>query len=390
MEETMVTVAEILKMAPLHKLKVRAGKKYLDHEITDTVVMEVPDIKKWLHGGELLITSMYSIRGSVKEQCRLVKSLSGICSCIAIKTGNYIKEISKEVLQTAEDCQMPILEIPSDMTYSAITMAIMMRIADEQNETVMLKKYIADIIEENYSDPQQMIRRGLLFQFDFSLDSFLVLTPFSENRSSMVSFTKSLLNYAAAKYHCRCRKIEYNDGMLLIFQSSQIEMLEKMAADFSQEKSGGSELENGIISCGIGRPAKHIDAIRTSYFEAKQARRLGEILFPEETFYSSETLYFFGCAEMVLDRIDTGYFSDEVQMLQKEELLDTLISYYELRGNTKKMAEKMFVHPNTVHYRLRRIEELTQCRLADPVDNIKLYMAVFAYKLHRIETEPES
>jgi hypothetical protein len=61
-------------------------------------------------------------------------------------------------------------------------------------------------------------------------------------------------------------------------------------------------------------------------------------------------------------------------------LSETLLAYVECDLNVKLAAERLFVHPNTAHYRLARIEERTGCdvrRLAD------VLAIVIAIRLHR-------
>ncbi|MFJ5534875.1 PucR family transcriptional regulator [Streptomyces sp. NPDC093261] len=51
---------------------------------------------------------------------------------------------------------------------------------------------------------------------------------------------------------------------------------------------------------------------------------------------------------------------------ERARLLDTLEHWFAAAGSVADAAEGLFVHPNTVRYRLRRIEELTGRALSDP------------------------
>jgi DNA-binding PucR family transcriptional regulator len=52
--------------------------------------------------------------------------------------------------------------------------------------------------------------------------------------------------------------------------------------------------------------------------------------------------------------------------LERTRLLDTLEHWFAAGGSAATSAESLYVHPNTVRYRLRRIEELTGRSLSDP------------------------
>lgn len=51
---------------------------------------------------------------------------------------------------------------------------------------------------------------------------------------------------------------------------------------------------------------------------------------------------------------------------ERARLLETLEQWFATSGSAKDAAGRLFVHPNTVRYRLRRVEELTQRSLSDP------------------------
>ncbi|MPN49055.1 hypothetical protein SDC9_196668 [bioreactor metagenome] len=47
------------------------------------------------------------------------------------------------------------------------------------------------------------------------------------------------------------------------------------------------------------------------------------------------------------------------------DLVKTLKSYFEHNGNLTKIADALFLHKNSISYRLQKIEDLTGCRLRD-------------------------
>jgi DNA-binding PucR family transcriptional regulator len=57
-------------------------------------------------------------------------------------------------------------------------------------------------------------------------------------------------------------------------------------------------------------------------------------------------------------------------------LLETLSAFLEHGGSVEATARSLFVHPNTVRYRLRRVAELTGCLASDPRDAYTLRMAL--------------
>ncbi|MES4893107.1 helix-turn-helix domain-containing protein [Streptomyces sp. NPDC096012] len=67
--------------------------------------------------------------------------------------------------------------------------------------------------------------------------------------------------------------------------------------------------------------------------------------------------------------------------VERGRLLRTLGHWFTSGGVTASAAERLFVHPNTVRYRLRRIEELTGRSLSDPIALCDLGAGLYALRL---------
>ncbi|WP_372408560.1 PucR family transcriptional regulator [Streptomyces luteireticuli] len=66
---------------------------------------------------------------------------------------------------------------------------------------------------------------------------------------------------------------------------------------------------------------------------------------------------------------------------ERERLLDTLERWFSAGGSAAAAARLLYCHPNTVRYRLRRLEELTGRSLADPRAVADLAVALCALRL---------
>ena len=58
------------------------------------------------------------------------------------------------------------------------------------------------------------------------------------------------------------------------------------------------------------------------------------------------------------------------------DLLETLIGFSDHGGSIEATGRALFVHPNTVRYRIRRIQEITGLLATDPRDLYVLRLAV--------------
>lgn len=69
----------------------------------------------------------------------------------------------------------------------------------------------------------------------------------------------------------------------------------------------------------------------------------------------------------------------------RSTLLDTLDAYIAEQGSTDKAAKVLYCHPNTVRYRLRRLQELSRRSLSDPLGMAELATAAYFVRLSPVE-----
>lgn len=76
--------------------------------------------------------------------------------------------------------------------------------------------------------------------------------------------------------------------------------------------------------------------------------------------------------------------------LERTRLLDTLEHWFAADGSATTTAQRLYVHPNTVRYRLRRVEELTGRSLSDPHTVADLGAALLATRSPAAGRSPDT
>ncbi|MFI2433402.1 PucR family transcriptional regulator [Streptomyces sp. NPDC018693] len=73
----------------------------------------------------------------------------------------------------------------------------------------------------------------------------------------------------------------------------------------------------------------------------------------------------------------------QVRPPQRERLAETLLSWLSCGHNAGEVAERLAVHPQTVRYRMRRLDELFGAQLQDPLARFEIQLALRALRLRR-------
>jgi carbohydrate diacid regulator len=130
----------------------------------------------------------------------------------------------------------------------------------------------------------------------------------------------------------------------------------------------------------IGNYHPNLEGISMSYREAVYTSAVGENLDPHKTLYLYEDYklpVFLARAIQLGIREEIGpYFQQLKHHDKKGELLETLMVYIEENGDINKVIGRLFIHRNTLRYRLERITELTNKDPRKIKDLLELYLCI--------------
>ncbi|HKN56485.1 MAG TPA: helix-turn-helix domain-containing protein [Amycolatopsis sp.] len=138
------------------------------------------------------------------------------------------------------------------------------------------------------------------------------------------------------------------------------------------------------LAVGMSRPFTGFPEIPDALHRARIARRSLPPRKPGVVVFGDSPVTTMVASAPALARDVARSALSGVLVLPKAErkvLLDTLIAWFAGHGSAKEAGDRLFVHPNTVRYRLRRLQELTKRDLADPADIGELYVALESVRL---------
>lgn len=101
--------------------------------ITGVNIMEVPEVVRWLRGGELLFTAGFAFKDSPEVRLSLPQALKdkGVAA-LAIKPGQYLSAIPGDIIERCEQLSLPLIELPPDLPYMDVMLPIIEIIISDQ------------------------------------------------------------------------------------------------------------------------------------------------------------------------------------------------------------------------------------------------------------------
>lgn len=181
----------------------------------------------------------------------------------------------------------------------------------------------------------------------------------------------------------------YGDNHVCLFQ--QLKHTDDMETAYELgrriEEQINTEFPEGHLAAGISGPAKSLAEWPSVYDEALQAMQLGERLqLRQFVQFSSLGVYqllvqleLFPMVREFTDRVIGSLVAYDRK--RSSSLVKTMDAYFAHHGNISQTAESLFIHRNTLLYRLERIQELTRHDLNQPNMRLALHLALKLWQL---------
>jgi carbohydrate diacid regulator len=132
--------------------------------------------------------------------------------------------------------------------------------------------------------------------------------------------------------------------------------------------------------CGIGQIVSAAE-LKNSFRQAERALKIAKqkqklIIFDEELLF-----------EMILEELNSKTKKEFINrtiapLLAEKELLETLKELFKQNNSLKNTANALHIHINTLHYRLKKVEEYSKLDMRNTHDLLNMYIALLLLDEH--------
>lgn len=261
--------------------------------------------------------------------------------------------------------------------------------AVEGTEMHLRNQLIEDLLVNNIVNIKDLIKKSgsnldtdrkyfiVLFQLDHS-DDFENLYLFSKEwlRLQGLDIIVSTWMKSMQVYIC---PTHYRESTL-----EENYLWEKTYAAISKQKKEIKERFGVELSSGAGQ-IYPLEELHKSYKEAQIALTLSKLLGYEYDnkhfldFGPFSLLYMLDSAILKKYCYDTLVTLLEHDLENDSQLIESLRILYKNKMNLKKTADSLFIHVNTIRYRINKIEELLNVDFSNTIVQVNLFIALILY-----------
>lgn len=358
-------VRDIFEQNILDGARLAAGEKGIGNRILWVNFMEILDALDSLQKGELLVTTGFQLNDENRFHDLILRLKSrGVCAA-AIQTGYYIHEIPEYIINSANQYDFPIIELPSQLTFSNIMHVLMENINPSKGEEgdaglTKLKNKYYHLAEAFFNDELSSAQE---------MKSFLIFSVSSI--SSNASQSRALQQEAAEKmkicllgYSSRVDMETYKDKAVYLISLRDGITVYDVTAELMHFISHLSREERLSVWAGISI-MKNDQNAEKAFDQAYQTYQSLRDIGAKKGVCSYEDLKFFEWFDHFQKKSNSLSFSYDIlkpiisyDSFHNTEYLRTLRVFFINNCKISETAQKLFIHRHTLANRLEKIRRL--------------------------------
>lgn len=384
-----ITYQQLLSLPAMEGVKLYAGAEGMYRLISWTQVLEFDEIEEWVNPGSLVFVTGVAVDQWKKSLAEVVQQAIHMRAAgMVIYLGPYIKEITEEIRDLCNREKFPFFVAPREVKTYEVSYQMARVLFTNQGYLEIAGHIINDAYINQITDNTLLMMNKLSFSgtayqcmilqlIDIEIKKDNFLTDL-ENMAKTLLERQEIEVISRAEYHSIVFILAYRKPTIIknamnIFydrlnQQCQ-HLLGKMeiriycSSLVQEEKSLGICMKQVMMTREIAIRS-HLEEKICTYKNMGVYRLLcSEDLSKEMQEYMRDYLG---------DLLNPGY----------EDLLATLNAYIQNDLSITKSAETLYIHVNTMKYRIKRIEEILGVNLRNHVVANDLYIALAIYQLN--------
>ncbi len=388
----MLRCKDLKSLPSLGKLRYLTGTRGLENPIRWIYTPEDDDFTDWVHGGELLIVSgaashrpAFNLSRVLREAVRL-----NLAGAILLFGEHYIEEIPQAIIEAAARKDFPLMTIPWDTPLvdieESIARAIVLSDRAPQQESLLALALAGRVSAQEFA--ARAASAGYPVHAPQALCAFSFL-PENAGGRAVEALTQETAQALAAALSARSQPFlscsSLNQIYLLFAVTETAGAAEAVLAQLYSLAHARIKREE---CCAGATLAPALGDIIILYHEARTALDIarGQHLHTAPYVYEHG-----GLAELIVGSSMTEHFRSFANGLlaplaaqdarSHGRLMETLAAFVAANGNVLHAARELYIHRNTLKYRLRQIEKALGGSLDDPDLRLKLQLALYVRRL---------
>jgi PucR family transcriptional regulator, proline-responsive transcriptional activator len=403
-----ILVKDILKLKSLEEMKLVGGSTGLERCIEWVYVSECLEDPlegiKWLQGGEIVIITGVGIKSDINVLTKLIEGISDKNgAALIVNVGKYIREIPDEAIKIADKFQIPLFALPWEVRLVEVSKEISNAIILARIEEKFMNDFLNNILFGQIDLGINIKEKANYFGYNLQGKCCICIIKingfeefakakklYDEISIAKIKLTlRKLVQDILEKYSLKVPIIDNEEEIIFLNRTEENSMNRLNRALKDIQETIGKRMNGLSINVGIGNGYEELSLMKDSFNEAKivieslKCEGASQVIkkYNDIGIYSlifnieNKKILESYCKQVIGPILEKTKKNKEISLV---EILDT---YLIENCNLTIAAEKLYLHRNTLTYRIKKIEQLLNCNLHNFEDCLKIKMALYISKI---------
>lgn len=380
-----ITCNDILLLKSFSTITLLAGSRGLHRTVSWPYLAQTTDISPWVHGNELVF-----ITGAIHDKTMLQtlfdeciqKQVAGL---VVLLSDEYIAHIPENLLEQANKMDFPLFSMPYKLKLIEVTKEISDLIIRDKLKCEQEKDILNTWLFSEQADLPATLAKNLPATISADTFCFAAVLYVSEEFAVQMAKVEELQRHMHSLFVAASLRVYFttNKGHIIcmVFINAQDKAQVAMNCIEQVTKMLCQTYADSHLTLGLGQLHPLRD-IRKTYEEAETALNVTtRVADMDVARYQHLGLYYLLSKSNELEEM-SNYYNEYLEPILNYDaqnnaaLLASLHAYLQCNGNVAKTAQKIFVHRNTLLYRLNQINELTGMDLDDAMIRMHYLTAI--------------
>ncbi|MTW87473.1 hypothetical protein F3157_17735 [Virgibacillus dakarensis] len=289
----------------------------------------------------------------------------------------------------------PSSQMAIEQAGNVISFTIIKEQAINENSRLLKNNFFADLIELRIRSEKEIVSRANYYGLKSDMESICIVCAIDaegENYESLQLYKKNVVELHNSIYdqledelmnaEMDATLFTKEKYFVIILQFPEYTEIEMSKVREFIETAQYNIQEGFTISFGISNQIQQLTDIPTAYQEAVESIKSG---------YNSRNRGFinFYKTKEVKELLNTitrkdlrGLYENTLKKLAYPktkddlELVKTIEVYLDCQCEISEASRKLFVHRNTIKYRIKKAEEILNCSFRDPIDSLRIRVSL--------------
>jgi purine catabolism regulator len=272
---------------------------------------------------------------------------------------------------------------------TAVAIELLKQKGATESEQKMKRDFFRDLLIANTTAMTETLRRRATYLgYPLNASYWVINVEFDDVKNDeilpddinrLVSILNSLLSFRQAVV------VNQGQGATILYPVKEgqpsVDKIRQLSKAIHQKVT--SSAAHWSVSIGVGQLYPDLMSVPKGHKEAQHALKIGRSTNgPGSITFFNELGIYRMLLQFAQSQDPNEFFCEPLQRLIEynnqtdKELVKTISAFLECNGNLTETSNKLFIHRNTLKYRLERIRDITQIDLDDAENRLMLHLGL--------------